>query len=430
MYDTRFKKWGLSKYMKASEKTQYLHNIIQATQGSSQLPEVGDLELFKILRHLRRMHHQETRRDTHSHEARNSQETDQKTASAEKLAEELAESIDSSNMSDHDHQSVHQSRKFTTDEEITPGLTNSLVLYSTSFGCQTTQGSVDMHRLLLGVQASCTTKSRALDPHSVLANKAFWSTVKQAIHLFRTSCHARAWPTLDCAYNMAGDALRFPDISSFVHEALATLSPTNTKESPLIRLQLLRYLANLSSISIGECHPITTILEQLCLDDIHKRDVSERCLEYVAHLASADDGEYGHCLALNAQLSISRLLRKDNDHDAALRIAQAVHTKAVAAFGNGSKPVVKALRQQVHVLIDAEDYTGALEKCLSVVSLTGFDTSDAIYTMEDLAHIYGKLGNMEARRQWLNRAAVSAQCLWGDAVATAHITDKILGIVG
>lgn len=55
----------------------------------------------------------------------------------------------------------------------------------------------------------------------------------------------------------------------------------------------------------------------------------------------------------------------------------------------------------------------------------GADTQATVHTMEDIAGIYEKLGNIEARRLWLNRAAVSAQCSWDDTVVTAHIMDKI-----
>lgn len=284
-----------------------------------------------------------------------------------------------------------------------------------------------MCRLLNGVRASCSAISPAVNTSSAIANKAFWSNVQQAIHLFRTSCSARAWPALSSAYSMAAEALRSPDILSFVHEALATLSPTNTKESPLIRLQMLRYLATLSGICVGEHHPITIVLRQLCLDDVNKRDVSERSLQYLTEILATEGSEDRRFVALDAQLSLSRLLRKDNDHEAALKVAQAVHAAATETFGPGSLQAVKALRQQVHVFIDARKYIAALEQGLGIITHTGFETQDAIFTMEDIAHIYEHLGNLEARRQWLNRAAVSAQCLWGDTVATAHITDKILG---
>lgn len=411
MYEARFKKWGLSKYMKASEKDKYLQAILQAstsTESEPQFAGLGESELSKLIRHLRKKRQVQVQKDA------GPQQTEESSRRNIPMSKGFSESDRSKAM---------------LGIEAGPAL--SIPLYSASFMHPTSHGSVDMQLLFQGVRASCCGSPSSRDPQSLVVNKSFWSNIKQAIYLFRISSETRAWPTLGDAYATAGEALRSVDGSLFVHEILATLSPANTKESPLIRLQIIQYLANMSLITLGDKHPITVVLSQLYYDDVGKRDVSERCMEYMIYLATTNshDEPALKSLALDAQISIIRLLRKDDEHKGALQAAQLAHAKAASVYGPSSPQAISALRQQEHVHIDSGNHVEALETCFSIINLTGFGEKSAIHTMEDIAYIYEKLGNVEARAQWLSRAAVSAQCLWGESVATSHITDKILGTV-
>jgi hypothetical protein len=133
---------------------------------------------------------------------------------------------------------------------------------------------------------------------------------------------------------------------------------------------------------------------------------------------------------VKAQLSISRLLRKDGEFDNAMRIARHAHAMAVIAFGRNSVEVCWALRQQEHICIDTGKYMEALDICFSVISLRESDLAEVrMFVKEDIAYIYEGLGEMGKRADWLRQAEENARSLLGDSAETDHIIDKIRGLM-
>ncbi|KAF4624455.1 hypothetical protein G7Y89_g13716 [Cudoniella acicularis] len=313
-----------------------------------------------------------------------------------------------------------------------PAFTTSSSLSQASFSVTTAngRGAVDMRFLFRSVKTSCSyfMPDFMINEFSAAAG-VFWRNIKQAIHLLRIASPTRAWSSLNEAFDVAGSALLAADIGSFVREILTTLCPVNTRACFYVRQQIIQSLTGMAQIKLGACHPITVVLQQLLFDS-STRDVSERCLAYMVEVATPSKDPSALSAGVKAQLSISRLLRKDGEFDSAMRIAQHAHAMAVVAFGHNSVKVCWALRQQEHICIDTENYMKALNICFSIMAVGEFDFAEVqMSTKEDIAHIYERLGDMGKRADWLCQAEENARLLWGNGVATGHIIDKINGLM-
>ncbi|RDW69555.1 hypothetical protein BP6252_08575 [Coleophoma cylindrospora] len=432
MYKTHFKKWGLSKYTKASEKErriQAMRELNPILRPQQTLPKLNDREMRKLIRYMKKMGKlplsSERWKNKHSNGLT-------KKALTTLMRRHSADgTYDNSESTESRQLMLSKISNCCTDPHI-PSHCHSL--QTTSFVHTTTNGSVDMYLLFQSVQKACMLPPPPTQSH---ISKVFWGHIKQAIYLLRISSSARAWSTLNDAYSLANAALQTANTCTFAREILATLSPVNTRSSLDVRQQIVGYLADMSVISIGPSHPITVILRQLCSDE-QTRDVSEKCLAFMADLAEASHDQQLQNLKVDAQLSISRLLRKDGEYESAMGLARSAHLAAVNCFGPNSIQAVSALRQQEHIFTDMGSYIEGLNICFSVINLAGSDMwnrnpgpihESIIYTMEDIAQIYESLGNYEARGTWLRRAVSAAQSVWGDSVATSHIVDKLIGTV-
>jgi hypothetical protein len=291
-------------------------------------------------------------------------------------------------------------------------------------------GVLDVRLILSSVRDSClvdgfsTTRS--------IGAEQFWKGIKQSVYLVKTPSQARAWSVLDHAYDKASEALLTSDVITLLREIFATLSPGNNSAFPAIRMQILRFLSDLATSRLGILHPVAVILQQLQYDG-QSREVSQRCLSYMVEVLSSDHKAF-HPKAFKAQVSIVRLLRLDYEYDQALMLAQRLWTSAQDQYGRNSWEANTAARQLEHIYIDLGHLYCALDVCFSVV---GQDTGLAeqqfrgqvnecwVYTMEDIAEIYQKLGNMGLSIAWLKEAEKSARLLGKEWIGAAHIGDKL-----
>lgn len=429
MYKSQFRKWGISKYMKASEKEEYIEAIRESghhMHSNSNHPELGVDKLRKITRHLK-MQQRDPSRSTRKKYTR---------GKAAQITQVLKLPVDNANI-------VNQHSGMTPMATSSGSATNQLFtqspiltgkFYRSGFIHTADQGSVDMYKLLNSVRSACTFHS----PTPVSdAGHPFWTQVKHAIYLFRIGSHTRAWSALNEACENADQALQTIPGLTFTKEALAILSPSNTRSCWDIRQHLIKYLGSMARIDLGEEHPITIVLLQLTRDS-GTREISERGLQAISDLCGSSCDETKRAIALDARLSTSRLLRKDKEYGQALDAASQAHECARNIFGSGSRQALSALREQEHILIDAEEFHKALEVCFSILKETGLDArSDSpkhpfgpvIHTMEDISQIYEELGDNHSRNFWLHQAAGSAKALWGETIATTHIMDKLYGTV-
>lgn len=311
-----------------------------------------------------------------------------------------------------------------------------------AFVYPTISGSVDMLILLTAVKESYLTlcETEKLPSPFAAAADLFWKYLQDAIYLFRINSTARALTALDAARQFASHAVMAPDVCTTVREILSTLSPVNTRGCPAIRRQIIRLLKDEAAVSMGISHPISLVLCQIEHDN-STRQISERCLSLLVDLACFGTVP-GVCdVAINAQLSVSRLLRKDGEHEMALAVAAHAYDLALINFGSLSVQACKALRRQQHVHIDKGRYDEALNICFQIIDLWNSGavnklelrlsgvTDCILSTGEDVAYIYEKTGDMTSRSNWLSWTLALARECWGDCAGTDHITDKIEGFM-
>ncbi|CZR69109.1 uncharacterized protein PAC_19010 [Phialocephala subalpina] len=260
----------------------------------------------------------------------------------------------------------------------------------------------------------------------------FWEDIKQAIYLVKTPSIELAWPVLHKACEKASAAFA-SDVVALLREIFASLSPTNTRQCPEIRLQIIDYLRNLAAMKLGELHPITVILQQLQFDS-QSRDVTERCLSYIVDILSSEH-RTPHPEALKVEMAIVRLLRHDAEYDQALLIGQRLWYTARNIHGTRSLEARAAARELEHVYVDTENFQRALDVCLSIVGHEREATDElvrrgqldkcAVYTMEDIAAIYERMGSTDLNIVWLQEALKGARLMWEESVVIAHICDKL-----
>ncbi|OTB06408.1 hypothetical protein M426DRAFT_258717 [Hypoxylon sp. CI-4A] len=306
---------------------------------------------------------------------------------------------------------------------------------SSSFVYTGRNGCVDMGLLFRSIRASCSYCVPDSDPFAGFAD-TFWNNMKMAIHLLRIDSPGRARLALTIAQQVASEALRAGNMCGTIQEIVAILSPINMRACLEIRRDTIAILSRWATYSLGRNHPITIVLQQLYADDMSS-DVPDRCLSYMTEITYSSSNRSAIKSGINAQLSVSRLLRKKQDYENALHTTQLAHETVVSNFGPESAEVCWVLRQQEHIYIDKEDYGLALEACLAILQAgrKGQDSGSKAFdkclvrTMEDIAYSFECLGNVTARAYWLDEAQAMAFGLSGDCVSTGHIIDKANGLL-
>jgi len=297
----------------------------------------------------------------------------------------------------------------------------------------------------------------------------FWTEMKHGIYLLKTQKTQAGWRALDMACDMAPKILVSPQAFDFLfmRELFLTLSPVNTRVFPKIRTVILQYLGCLASFKLSKTHPIFVICHQLQQDG-HDRHVSEVGLQCMLDtFATREQGEAfaieSKELAFQVERALITLLRRDGQLEAAAGRAEAlmqISLKDIAAACWGSDTMVMdrastlehsrlAARELAHVRMDQgiSRYDKAIE--ISVFVLTGtlqlaanedgwpplpytitnvIRDKSSVYTMEDLAQIYEKLGMIKEANDWLQLAVALALDLFGDtyeSTVTRMIGEKL-----
>lgn len=396
MYRQRFKVWGVAKNMSSTKKEELLQQMEGLDQAASLslLCDVylGEKELQKLARYAKAM-------------SRAKKMTGNCPSQSKLLGDGTFK--------------PGQSRPTRLPSPYSPGLVVS---------SQATVLNIDL--VLSSVRDLCRHDGVVTAQSEEAAE--FWEDIKQAIYLVKTPSIELAWPVLHKACEKASAAFT-SDMIALLREIFANLSPTNTRQCPEIRLQIIDYLGNLAEMKLGELHPITVILQQLHFDS-QSRNVTERCLSCIVDILSPEHGT-PHSEALEAQMAMVRLLRHDAEYDQALLIGQRLWYTARNIHGTRSWQARASARELEHVFIDTENFQQALDVCLSIVGHEREATDElvrrgqldkcAVYTMEDIAMIYEKMGSTDLNIVWLQEALKGARLMWEESVAIAHICDKL-----
>ena len=258
-----------------------------------------------------------------------------------------------------------------------------------------------------------------------------WKEIGYAIYLLKVASPRQAW----ASFNSACAKARSVQLQSTTHilELLTTLSPTNTRIFPPVRISLLRFFNSLVEIKLTRTHPIAIIAGSLQRDG-QCPDVSERALLYMLELFNSRLGPC-HTLSFMARIALIKLLRRSHNYKGAIRIARQLLDFARTEFGQCSLEAREVAREVEHILMETEDYSQALELCFAIVGQDKSNTAQveprhqdecAMYAMEDISKIYGILGDVESSAVWLKQALIAGRSIWPNGwVGVDHIADKL-----
>ncbi|KAK3387949.1 hypothetical protein B0H63DRAFT_471238 [Podospora didyma] len=280
----------------------------------------------------------------------------------------------------------------------------------------------------------------------------YWSDVKNALYLVKISTSSaetpdqrpdrRAWPAFIEAGDMAGGAMTTQPFD-FLRNVFATLSPANTSARPELRHIILKFLATEAKNKLSPTHPIALILEELQNDE-SCQEISRRGLQCMIDVFNS---RLGRSRAVTFKLlhSLATLLRRNGELQASADILTELLSSCRQTFGQDSDQARAVENELAHYYMTADEsgpeLDRALNHCMAVVKRPQFhgvaveeenafyEDGIAAHTMEDIAEIHQRRGDVEQCITWLERAASIALKIWGPrSLATGHIIDKVTSL--
>jgi hypothetical protein len=281
----------------------------------------------------------------------------------------------------------------------------------------------------------------------------YWSTLKDAIYLVKVSAGSvedlenrpdrRAWSAFAEAGSLAAGAMTTQPFD-FLRNLFATLSPVNTSARPELRGILLQFLTSEAQSGLSSNHPITQICQELQKDE-GCQEISQRSLQCMLDIFNS---RLGRSRAITFKLldSLATLLRRSGEYQAGLEIVTELLKSARPVFGDESDQVRSVENELAHFYMLTNDSDLALGHCMSVVTrppgapgcpaaetasgeAVFYQDGIAAHTMEDIAEIHQRRGDMEQCITWLERAASIALIVWGPkSIATSHLIDKMTSL--
>ncbi|RKL45848.1 hypothetical protein BFJ72_g3395 [Fusarium proliferatum] len=298
--------------------------------------------------------------------------------------------------------------------------------------------SSNLESILFSIRTFYTTGN--FNPSAPVKKIQFWQDTNLAIYLMKVAkgdargssqSQTRGFRLLK--NSTAGSPAIFHEgTATIIIELLSTLSPVNTTTCPFVRDAVLTYINELARTQLHPQHPISLVIATLRKDKGDK-NVSLRALTSVVDRLRATLGP-AHELTQLATSRLCALLRRSEDYDESLRIANDGVRALRSLLGPNSLQERKLLRHVEHVYIDQEDWPAALSICFDIVGQQHVETPDpdpmfhddcAVYTMEDIAKICECAGNLALAVAWLTEAKAASVMAWGEVDETGHIQDKL-----
>ncbi|MCJ1378223.1 hypothetical protein MMC17_001320 [Xylographa soralifera] len=251
----------------------------------------------------------------------------------------------------------------------------------------------------------------ALEPFTL---QSFWQTLKNCIYLYKLNDLRHATPLLSYLLSFPPTILHTTPSLSFLQHLLASFSPVNFRRNPPVRLKLLTHLHTLLSTALGPQHLLTTICHQLLFDNgtRHATETALSCLH--SSLVLAHDS-----LAFQTERAIIALLRRDGCLDDAARKARTLLSITGSAPDPDYRRIREAAQELAHVYMDTGQLNEAKGLCMTCVGravswdggMIGHEYSDprTLYALEDLAKIEEQLGYWANSATWLWEAAELAR---------------------
>ena len=276
------------------------------------------------------------------------------------------------------------------------------------------------------------------------ASQQYWSSIKNAIYLIKLSASSagsdgqqhivRAYPALSEAGHDAAAAMTSHPFD-FLRNLFATLAPANVRARPELRTILLQFLAREANNNFSPTHPIARICTELN-NDQDCQEISRRALKCMVDMFS----RLGQRRFVSFKLldSLATLLRRNGEFDAAMDIVTELFKACRQEFGPYAEQTRAVENELAHFYMVVDNGDQALQHCMAVIrrpppegllndpKVAFHQDGIAAHTMEDVAEIHEKRGDLEQAIVWLERAADVALKVWGpQAVATGHIVDKL-----
>ncbi|KAJ9151506.1 hypothetical protein NKR19_g4918 [Coniochaeta hoffmannii] len=299
----------------------------------------------------------------------------------------------------------------------------------------------DMERVLSSLKAFCSSqfdgrgrahpyRSTSVSNPTSPAVRQTWMQLHDCIYLFKLNDTRRAIAGLEEIRQLPPSSLidHSPQVAL---EVVASLAPINTARYPYIRRFILSHVLRAAHSELGAQHPVTVICTHLSRDG-DSQAVSRTALSCLAQQLASGRGDDDAAFRLRVRLAAVDMLRREADYPAAVGLAKEVLAAAEREFGPGSPQPRRAARKLTHVYLDSGDHAGALEMCRSVVGRQtaaeafAFQDYDAVRGMEDLAEVHRLRGEFQSSSLWLSAAADLSARLLGRSLTTVHIVDKLL----
>jgi hypothetical protein len=254
-----------------------------------------------------------------------------------------------------------------------------------------------------------------------------WEKYVFGLTYLRVNRFKRGFQLLDEGCQLAGDTLRQWPVD-LLCDTFLTLCDATWQDFPSLRVNLINFLARMSSHALGETHPVTKALHCLRRDGL-VATAAEACF---AKLVSALESSPGSSLyELNrARRNFCDLLRRKQHLTSAEKAGLHTVKQSEQVFGKTHPLTRRDLRRLVHVYTDQGRYQLAEKTCLDLLqrgaratSITAEDEGlsdmqlrqDHITTAgwRDMATICKRRGDFERAQLWQERAVDSSVRLSG-----------------
>ncbi|MCJ1226050.1 hypothetical protein MMC12_002699 [Toensbergia leucococca] len=446
-YETRFKKWGVSKNLSFEQREETLRRIRVGEDAFS-----GGNTITNLNRRLRRHKYTQMKQQDQEHQRRGrsraqseleaenirvttpfSDSVVSNTASSncvDSLSSEDCSAYQALANSQYSSGTSLQAPRLPTDRGLSqtrkndatiPYLLNTywdhelLLLCAGSSQSISPQPTADPKALNLSLFLRCvrdfaewsfqTTASSSTEitqlthPASEpLTLKIFWQTLNNCIYLYKINDLPHATSLLSHLLSLHPTILLTTPSLDFLQRLLASFSPINFRRNPPIRLKLLTHLHTLLSTALGPQHLLATICHQMLFDNDtrHATETALSCLH--SSLVLAHDS-----LAFQTERAIIALLRRDGCLDDAARKARTLFSITRSAPDPDCRRTREAAQELAHVYMDTGQLNEAKELCHE------YSDPRTLYALENLAKIEEQLGNWRNSATWLWEAAELAR---------------------
>ncbi len=259
----------------------------------------------------------------------------------------------------------------------------------------------------------------------IVRARSFWHDFDTAVYLLRVNSFSMGWTTFHTVWGTAAEAL-VSDLPTLLRRLITISSPGYLGQLPELRRLVLKFIADLLHIKLGDSHPLAQICRQLLNDDELSR-MSEAALLLLRKLFEQRLGPHHH-ETFESQLALVVCQRRNRDLHAAEQSARELlqRTRLPEAMRNGQ--FFRAMRSLIHILKEQRHYEEAITLCHQALDQHPSDMLQKqwIYTKEDLAELHRLQRNVEMESLHLYAALEASQKLFGHGAApTLHIWDKL-----